>query len=91
MVVAERIQRDKQIAFWKLAHSEDTEQVVEADSARMRRLAAHGDLGWAQGRLRNIKCPTLLTALSDRSLPDVGSKNLPHGGANPGQPRLFGE
>lgn len=76
MVVAERIQRtDKQIAFWKLAHGEDWEQVVDADSARMRRLAAHGDLDWAQGRLRNIKCPTLLTAsLSDRSLPDVGSK-----------------
>ena len=76
MVVAERSQRsDKQVAFWRLAHGDDWEQVVEADSARLRRLSEHGELDWAQGRLRNVKCPVLLTAsLPDRSLPDVGAK-----------------
>ncbi|PIE36236.1 hypothetical protein CSA56_00690 [candidate division KSB3 bacterium] len=76
MVVAERTQRtDRQIAFWQLAHGDDWEQVVEADSERLRHIAAQGDLDWAQGRLRKIACPTLLTAsLCDKSLPDVGQK-----------------
>ncbi len=76
MVVAERTQRtDKQIAFWQLAHGDDWEQVVEADSERLRRIAAQGDMDWAQGQLRKITCPVLLTAsLCDKSLPDVGQK-----------------
>ena len=76
MVVAERRQRsEKQIAFWQIAHGDDWEQVIEADSECLRRVAALGDLDWTQGRLRNIRCPVLLTAsLLDRSLPDVGRK-----------------
>ena len=76
MVVAERTQRtDKQIAFWRLAHGDDWEQVVNADSERLRRIALRGDMDWAQGQLRKIGCPVLLTAsLCDKSLPDVGQK-----------------
>ncbi|PID56178.1 hypothetical protein CSB45_12425 [candidate division KSB3 bacterium] len=76
MVVAERRQRsEKQIAFWKIAHGSDWERVIEADSECLQRLSMQGDLDWTQGRLRNIRCPVLLTAsLLDRSLPDVGRK-----------------
>ncbi len=76
MVVAERTQRTEiQAAFWRFAHGDDWQQVVDADSARLRKLSEQGELDWAQGRLRNISCPVLLTAsLQDRSLPDVGGK-----------------
>ena len=76
MVVSERQQRtENQIAFWQLAHGDDWQQVVDADSDCLYRLAARGDLDWAQGRLRQISCPVLLTAsLCDKSLPDVGHK-----------------
>ena len=76
MVVAERKQRnEKQIAFWQFAHGDDWQQVVEADSNLLLKAAEHGTFDWAQGRLRNIQCPVLLTAsMGDRSLPDVGVK-----------------
>ncbi len=76
MAVAERRKRSKnEIAFWRLAHGDDWEQVIDADSALLLKLSQRGTVDWAQGRLKDIRCPVLLTAsLRDRSLPDVGLK-----------------
>ena len=76
MVVSERKQHsEKQIAFWQFAHGDDWQQVVNADSDLLFNVAKKGTFDWAQGRLRDIQCPVLLTAsLCDKSLPDVGQK-----------------
>jgi valacyclovir hydrolase len=61
-----------QFAFWQQAQGEDWEQVIEADSAMLRRLADRGGR-MAPESLNEIRCPVLLTAtLDDSLLPDVG-------------------
>lgn len=63
-----------QIAFWTMAHGDDWEQVVGADSDLLRRFDASGG-DWFAGRLREIRCPVLFTAsLHDNLLPDVGAQ-----------------
>jgi pimeloyl-ACP methyl ester carboxylesterase len=75
--LAERAQRTAdQVAFWQHAHGTDWEQVVEADTAMVRRF---GELGgdYFHGRLGEIRCPVLFTAsLSDPALPQVGEQLL---------------
>jgi valacyclovir hydrolase len=73
-VVAERLQRTpRQVQFWRFAHGEQWQQVVDADSALLMRLAERGVVDWSHSRLEEIRCPVLLTAsLCDQSLPDVG-------------------
>jgi pimeloyl-ACP methyl ester carboxylesterase len=70
--VAVRQQRPPElVGFWQYAHGDDWQQVVEADSNLLLRIA-EGSGDWAGGRLKAISCPVLLTAsLRDQSLPDV--------------------
>lgn len=59
--VDERRQRDPgAVAFWRQAHGDDWEQVVEADSALLLRLAQR-DGQWFERSLSEIRCPVLLT------------------------------
>jgi valacyclovir hydrolase len=63
-----------QIGFWRAAHGDDWEQVVDADTALWRRfMAAGGD--WFKGRLREINCPVLFSAsLRDEMAEDVAQQ-----------------
>ena len=59
--------------FWKDAHGEDWEQVVEADTRLFRAFNGQG-CEWFGGRLKEIRCPVLFTAsLSDSLLPHIGT------------------
>jgi len=70
--VATRARRTpEQAAFWRCAHGDDWQQVVDADSHRLLRLAQRGG-DWFGGRLGEVRCPVLFTAsLRDDALPDV--------------------
>lgn len=60
-----------QVAFWKAAHGADWEQVVDADTDMLVRLAQRGG-DWFGGRLGQIRCPVLLTASrEDELVPDA--------------------
>jgi valacyclovir hydrolase len=65
----------EQISFWRHAHGDDWQQVVNADSDLLHRFAqAGGD--WFQGRLNEVRCPVLFTAsLRDDLLQDPGRQN----------------
>ena len=73
-LLAERAQRSTgQVSFWKDAHGEDWEQVVEADTRLFRAFNEQG-CEWFGGRLKEIRCPVLFTAsLSDSLLPHIGT------------------
>ena len=75
LLLAERAQQTaEQIAFWRQAHGDDWQQVVEADTAM---LASHLPLGihYFQSMLARVACPVLLTAsLTDTLLPAVASQ-----------------
>lgn len=75
-LLTRRLERtSRQVAFWQLAHGDDWQQVVEADSARLLRAAERGDVDWARDRLKNIHCPVLFTgSLSDSMVPDIGQQ-----------------
>ena len=61
----------EQASFWRKAHGEDWEQVVEADNQICMALAARGG-DWFGGRLNEIHCPVLFSAsLRDDLLPDL--------------------
>jgi valacyclovir hydrolase len=65
-----------QVAFWRDAQGSDWEQVIEADTAMLHRLADRGGR-MAPEELDKIPCPVLLTAtLDDALLPGVG-RQLP--------------
>jgi pimeloyl-ACP methyl ester carboxylesterase len=75
----------EQIAFWIVAHGDDWEDVVAADSDMLLRFVKKTGGYWAKDRLGEITCPVLLTAsLEDPLLPKVGkqimsmSKQLPN-------------
>jgi pimeloyl-ACP methyl ester carboxylesterase len=58
------------VAFWQYAHGGDWEQVIEADSELLLRLAQR-DGRWFEASLSVIRCPVLLTSsLQDRMLHD---------------------
>lgn len=60
--------------FWKFAHGDDWQQVVDADSNLMLRFAEQ-ESDCFYGRLKEIVCPVLLTAsLQDTDLPNVGDQ-----------------
>lgn len=67
--VASRRQRHPEaVAFWQHAHGDDWEQVIEADSDLMLRLAQR-DGRWFERNLSEIHCPVLLTgSLQDLTL-----------------------
>jgi pimeloyl-ACP methyl ester carboxylesterase len=59
--VANRQQRHPEaVAFWRRAHGEDREQVIEADNDLMLRLVER-DGRWFEHGLSGIRCPVLLT------------------------------
>ncbi|MCP3965164.1 MAG: hypothetical protein GY750_16730 [Lentisphaerae bacterium] len=65
---------DEQVYFWSTANGADWKQVVEADSENLIRLAENGG-DCFQRRLKEIKCPVLLTgSLQDSFLPDIGGQ-----------------
>jgi pimeloyl-ACP methyl ester carboxylesterase len=72
-LIADRAQRTAgQIRFWEAAHGPDWEQVVDADTEMLVRLARRGG-DWFGGRLGRINCPVLLTASrGDELVPDAG-------------------
>ena len=64
------------VAFWRLAHGEDWEQVVEADSDLMLRVAKRGGR-WFDRSLSEIGCPVLLTgSLQDAILHDGAAQMI---------------
>ena len=77
VVMQERAQRTGgQVAFWQLAHGEDWQQVVEADSAMFVRAWSRGRSIF-ENRLGEIACSVLLTgSLADPILPEVGAQML---------------
>ena len=69
-VAARRERHPEAVAFWRRAHGDDWEQVVEADSDLLLRLARR-DGRWFDESLAVIRCPVLLTgSLQDRLLHD---------------------
>ena len=71
LVDERRLRTPGQVGFWRAAHGDDWEQVVDADTALIRRfLAAGGD--WFKGRLGEIECPVLFSnSLRDELAEDV--------------------
>jgi pimeloyl-ACP methyl ester carboxylesterase len=72
-VVKHRAQRTPgQVAFWEAAHGADWEQVVDADTEMLVRLAQRGG-DWFGDRLQLVRCPVLITSSrEDELLPDAG-------------------
>jgi pimeloyl-ACP methyl ester carboxylesterase len=72
-VIEGRAQRaPRQVAFWESAHGADWEQVVEADTKMLERLARRGG-DWFGDRLGGILCPVLITASrEDELMPNAG-------------------
>ena len=65
------------VGFWSMAHGVDWQQVVNADTSLMRRLAAQGDVDYFGNRLREIRCPVLLAgSFQDTTVPQIG-RQLP--------------
>jgi pimeloyl-ACP methyl ester carboxylesterase len=63
-------------AFWRRAHGDDWEQVVEADNEILLKLAEH-DGQWFERSLSEIHCPVLLTgSLQDTKLFDGAAQML---------------
>lgn len=63
-----------QVSFWKTAHGEDWQSVVDADTRLFQAMRERG-VDWFAGRLGEIRCPVLFTAsLSDSLLPDLGAQ-----------------
>lgn len=76
-LIANRARRTPgQVAFWEAAHGADWEQVVDADTQMLVRLAERGG-DWFGERLGRIRCPVLLTATrEDELVPDAGWQAL---------------
>jgi pimeloyl-ACP methyl ester carboxylesterase len=69
-VAGRRERHPEAVAFWQHAHGDDWEQVVEADSDLMLRLAER-DGQWFERSLSEVDCPVLFTgSLQDSTLHD---------------------
>jgi pimeloyl-ACP methyl ester carboxylesterase len=75
-LIPDRAQRTPdQVAFWRGAHGEDWERVVEADTDLIRRFVGRGG-DWFGDALREVQCPVLLTASKrDAVLSQVACQN----------------
>jgi valacyclovir hydrolase len=70
------LRTDEQVWFWKRAHGEDWEAVVDADNTLLLKLADRGG-NLFDGRLSGIQCPVLFTgSLKDSFIPDIGEQNM---------------
>ncbi|NIW46394.1 MAG: alpha/beta fold hydrolase [Gammaproteobacteria bacterium] len=67
-----RLQRTpEQVQFWQSAQGDDWEQVIDADTTMLLHFAEQGG-DWFAGRLKEIRCPVLLSASrQDSFLPNV--------------------
>ena len=76
-VIEERsIRSEGQVAFWRMAHGEDWERVIDADTDMLKRLTESGGR-WLGDALARIVCPILFTAsLEDRMLRQPASYTL---------------
>ncbi len=60
-----------QRSFWRAAHGEDWEKVVQKDSLMLLEAVRKGESAF-KGRLKEISCPVLFTgSLSDDLIPDI--------------------
>jgi len=68
-VIEERsVRSEGQVAFWRFAHGEDWERVIDADTEMLKRLTETGG-NWLRDSLSHIECPILFTAsLEDHML-----------------------
>lgn len=72
-VIEERsIRSEGQVAFWRFAHGEDWEKVIDSDTAMLRQLTERGG-NWLGDTLERIECPIFFTAsLEDQMLRQPG-------------------
>jgi pimeloyl-ACP methyl ester carboxylesterase len=83
-VASRRERHPDAVAFWRHAHGDDWEQVVEADSDLLLRLAARGGR-WFHQSLSGIACTVLLTgSLQDRMLHDGAAQMVAMANEIPG-------
>lgn len=85
LVLSNRAERNAgQVAFWRTAHGDDWEQVVEADNQIMIAVAERGG-DFLQGcPLEKIQCPVLITASrADALLTEVGQQTVTLAGSIP--------
>ncbi len=75
--VADRAaQRVDQVEFWRCAHGDNWENVIQADSHLLLELAEHGGDVF-HGRLHELQCPVLLTgSLCDTLIPTLAKQQL---------------
>lgn len=68
-VIEERsLRTEGQIAFWRFAHGEDWESVIDADTDMLKRIVEDGG-NWLGNSLARIECPLFFTAsLEDQML-----------------------
>lgn len=70
-VLNRKLITEEQVAFWRLAHGDDFESVVNCDSQMLLELADHNPDLFA-GNLSKVKCPVLITGSKNDSLiPDI--------------------
>lgn len=70
------LRTDEQVKFWRHAHGEDWEAVVDADNNLLLKLADQGG-NLFNGQLSTIQCPVLFTgSLKDSYIPDIGEQNI---------------
>ena len=87
--VDDRRQRHPEAAvFWRQAHGDDWEQVVEADSALLLRLAQRDGL-WFERSLAEIRCPVLLTGSFQDALLYNGAAQMVEMAAEIPQSQLY--
>jgi valacyclovir hydrolase len=78
-----------QISFWSSAQGQNWQQVVDADTEFLRRLAFVSG-GLYNGRLTEISCPVLFTAsLQDDLIPDVSGQVIKMAGQISGSQVFF--
>lgn len=64
----------RQVEFWRRAHGDDWEEVVESDSQLLLRTAERNEDPFL-GRLSSIRCPVLFTgSLRDKSIPTLDTQ-----------------
>ena len=76
-VIEERsIRSEGQINFWRFAHGEDWEQVIDADTEMLKQITVHGG-NWLGDSLSKAECPIFFTAsLDDKMLRQPGPYTL---------------
>ena len=70
------VRSEPQVNFWRYAHGDDWESVIEADTAMLAAMVAHGG-DWLGDSLSRVTCPVFFTAsLEDKMLVQPGATLL---------------